>query len=122
MSDARTVLAEWQQRTDAAGEWEAYFTGEAYTLRFQRPFPKYRAADGRVEYVNVESGGLALSILTAREAMPKLLAAVEAVRALHVLEYDDASERNRCRECGYEDWTDPACPTVRAISDAIGRR
>jgi hypothetical protein len=58
-------------------------------------------------------------IAYARTALPKMREALEAVIRLHVMEYHDERERNRCRECLYEDWGDLLCPTVRAIESAL---
>jgi hypothetical protein len=81
MSDARTVLVEWQQRTDAATEgpwdlrttpWDAYIQAEAARNRNDR--------DGVI--CNEARSVDAEFIATARTAIPALLSAVRNVLAL----------------------------------------
>lgn len=133
MPDPTEQLADWKAKTDAAteGRWEVVLEGGPPAIKMPEgdsygwvsecssgvwncddPYDdcwQYAAA------ATNEAEFIAMS----RTAMPKLLSAVESVLALHVMEYDDASGRNRCRECGYEDWTEPDCPTVRAIESTL---
>ena len=85
MTDPTEQLADWQAKTDAAtdGPWwgDPEWFGDDYS--------PIRNSDGFVTggFNGVEEPDLLLAdaefIATARTAMPKLLAAVQAVRALH---------------------------------------
>jgi hypothetical protein len=86
MNDARTVLAEWQQRTDAAteGPWVASdphpFLPGAQVKLYGPKWNPIRIERATERHVHPTKD--AEFIVAAREAMPKLLAAVEAVLAL----------------------------------------
>jgi hypothetical protein len=62
----------------------------------------------------------------AHEAMPKLLAAIQAVRALHTPTYPMEGPDVACFHCavpattGKFTWVPWPCPTVRALTDALG--
>ena|SRR6185437_11245294 len=106
-------LAEWQQRTDAAtdGPWEH----EPYGAKNQNgDSAGGNLFDAHGEYVVSEvSDPDGAFMATTREAMPKLLAAVEAVLALH---RDDAGT---CVECSQGRSVTFPCPTLWAITDAL---
>lgn len=51
-------------------------------------------------------------------SIPHLLARLDAVEALHVMEYIEDGEysRNRCAECLYEAEDREECPTIQALT------
>jgi len=55
-------------------------------------------------------------IAHARTDLPKLLAAVDAVVALHTVD-DGYYGGQVCEMCDFERWP---CPTIRALNDALG--
>lgn len=112
MTDLNSTLAEMRARVDAAtaGPWLAYAadSGQGIYANASPVAMSLRASD---------KGGPenATFIAHARTDLPALLAAVEAVVAVHV-PYEGAYGR-ACSECVEGRDSDPAawpCPTIRA--------
>ena len=72
-----------------------------------------------------DDGGISLEDATFLSSAPtdqaRLIAAVEAVAGMHVMEFieDGQYSRTRCEECLYEQTDDEQCPTVAALTSAL---
>ena len=116
MSDLTDRLDAIHNRADKAtpGHWEAS-TGMADSAIVFMP-------DGYSFKINGHPD--AKFIAGAREDVPFLFvlarkqqAAIDAVKALHVMEFieDGEDSRSRCDECLYEQDADEPCPTIQAL-------
>lgn len=114
-------LDEIQARADAAtdGPWAAIerALGDVYIAELGM----YGVAwDEPAEWHDSDEASLADAefIAHARTDVPRLVAALRAVEALHTTDPDDPGFASTCLEC-CEDYP---CPTVTAIRDALGRQ
>jgi hypothetical protein len=101
----KTLLEPIQNRLNAAGkEPSRWLTGN----------------DGNPVYYQ-SLGAKAVFIANAPTDQARLLAAVQAVIALHRMEFieDGPYSRTRCEECLYEQEDAEECPTVAAITSAL---
>ncbi len=119
MSDPITAwLDEAQQRADAAteGPWHGYGLDPngAYFVHGGTEAVGYFAADPIVTEGAIEED--AEFIAHARTDLPRALAALRAVLGLHK-PFHVHGRLGTCGHCGSPSYP---CPTVRAISDALG--
>jgi hypothetical protein len=119
--DVRTRLAEMRGRVEGAtdGPWEARTTGRSggdhwYVLDGASSIASIHASDGEDEDQREPD---ATFIAHARTDLPALLDAVEAVLGAHRYRIADTGNTEWCDECQDGPWP---CPTVRAITDALG--
>ena len=98
MADAREVLGEIQERVH----------------RMVTPDGKYSPPDRYVTDAERRAGDWDCIAKIAGD-LTGLVAALRAVLDLHI---KSESHPKMCRACGYEDV--PTCPTVRAITEALG--
>jgi len=118
-----TELADWKAKTDAAteGPWEAFEQDDAFAIeaRTEDDFGFF-VVEPPLYQPDAEF------IATARTAMPRLLSAVENVLALHTPTYPAEGPDVACFHCavpattGKYTWVAWPCPTVKAITDALG--
>lgn len=127
MNDIRAWLDQGRTLTDQAteGPWEASSSEATMNDRSEWKIGKYN----RPQVLrSVMRGADAAFIADARTRLPQALDALQAVLDLHA-PIDALNMRHRggrvqqvCIGCGQDDgnWNYWPCPTVRAITDAIG--
>ena len=109
---AREFIERVEALAGAATEGEWWHTGKAATV-YGRWADDLSSAP---HVANVHDPDDATFIAASRTVVPQLTAALRAVLDLHVPYAGDLSRNKFCREC--EDIR--PCPTVRAITDALG--
>lgn len=130
MPDPTDQITDWQAKTDAAteGPWAIWHDLDHQGFKTVGDAESYAEIlrDGETEECNptahVYTDDDAEFIATARTAMPKLLAAVQAVRARHVKAYPLNGPDAACFHCAdtYGKWVPWPCPTIQALEDALG--
>lgn len=122
MTDLRALLAPIRERLAAAtpGPWVARTTGRAggdhwYVCDAEKSVASIHASDGEDEDQREPDAEF---IANAPTDLTRLLAAIEAVTELHVpvLQSRHGPHREMCRHDTY-DWP---CPTVTALTAALG--
>lgn len=117
MSDLTDLLDEIQDRVDRAtkGSWDAYSVPAS---RGEAGYSAVEVSDTEVQVTRDVGGWFdADFIARARDDVPRLVAALRAVLATHQEETCKCCQRGTaCCECRAP-WR---CPTVRAITEALG--
>lgn len=137
MTDINVWLAEARTLADQAteGPWDA--DGREITQHWQREEPWLTIVGTQVGCIPYCYGGSgegverdedAAFIADARTRLPQALDALQAVLKIHApidalnMRYRGGRAQQVCTGCGTDDgnWNHLPCPTVRAITDAIG--
>lgn len=133
MPDPTEILTDWKAKTDAATEGPWTWDGDSFDDADQESCPHgtewtdhgpdLRAAgEGVITSWGYDASGLHIEtadaefIAMSRSAFPRLLAAVESVLGLHTPFEAEGVRPPACKACIYPH----PCPTVRAITDALG--